>query len=167
MNNDRIWELYSSINEWVRYADAKAGIALGAHAAIFTVAIPGIIENRVYFTENTPIMSAVILATAFAVVSSYFGIRCVVPRLNVGEARSLIFFAHIAKGYSDSVSFRNHAAKHYNDDDGFFNQVLDQVWANSRVAWEKHKDSTYCFRWLIAQAAVAVCGFLWALLFVK
>ena len=163
MINDRLWQLYCSINEWVRYADAKAGIALGAHAAVFTIAIPQIVGTKSYFLERPAVIAVVITALLFAALSVFFGIRCVLPRLKIGEARSLIFFAHIAEGYSDSGAFRDHAHQHYKDEDGFSRQVLDQIWANSRVAWRKHKDSTYCFHWLIAEFVLAVIGFVYCI----
>jgi hypothetical protein len=165
MYHERLWQVYSTINEWVRFADAKSGIALAAHATIFTVAIPPIIQYRAYFRENSPFIVAFTVSTLAALASIFFGIRCVIPRLNVGEARSLIFFAHIAQRYNDSDSFAAHSIEHYNNDDSYARQIQDQIWANAKVAWQKHKDSVYCLRFMIIEAFVAVITFIYAFFF--
>ena len=99
-------------------------------------------------------------------VSAFFGIRCILPRLNVGEARSLIFFAHIAQAYDNPDVFAAHSRKHYRDAEGYEGQVLDQIWANARVAWSKHRDSAFCLWALVVEVVIAFCGF-WVAFFIS
>ena len=163
MNDTRLWNIYQAINEWVRFADAKAGVALAAHGAVFTIGVPAVIENREYFLEDNLMVWGVVIATLVALVSVFFGLKTIIPRLTIGEARSLVFFAHIAEAYSTTDAFRDHSRKHYADDDSFSDQVLDQIWANSRVAWAKHKNSAYCLWGIAVESGIAVALFLYAL----
>jgi hypothetical protein len=165
MTEARLWNIYQAINDWVKFADAKAGVALAAHGAVFTIAVPEIVENRSYFLEHGCLAVGLVCATVAAIVSVFFGLRAIIPRLSVGEAKSLIFFAHIAKAYPDFESFRSHSKGHYSNDDGFNDQILDQIWANARVAWAKHKDSAFCLWALVIEAGIATGLFLFSLLF--
>jgi hypothetical protein len=165
MSEPRLWNIYQAINDWVKFADAKAGVALAAHGALFTIAVPAIISNRTYFLNHPILVFGVVVSTIAAIVSVFFGIRVIIPRLSVGEAKSLIFFAHIAKAYPNSESFRSHSKGHYNDEEAFKNQVLDQIWANARVAWSKHRNSAFCLWALLVEAAIAISLFLFSLFF--
>ncbi len=160
-----LWQIYTTINEWIRFADTKAGVALAAHGAVFTVAMPAIMKEKQYFSQHPFLTCNMVFCTLCAVVSVFYGIRCILPRLNVGEARSLIFFAHIAQAYDNSDSFAAHSRKHFRDADGYEVQVLDQIWANARVAWSKHKDSAFCLRALVVEMILAVGGFFAAFFF--
>lgn len=88
---DNLWQIYTTINEWIRFADTKAGVALAAHGAVFTVAMPAIMKEKQYFSQHPFLTCNMVFCTLCAVVSVFYGIRCILPRLNVGEARSLIF----------------------------------------------------------------------------
>lgn len=166
MTESRLWSIYQAINDWVKFADAKAGVALAAHGAVFTIAVPAIVSNRSFFLAHSTLLVGVLIATLAATISVFFGFRAIIPRLSVGEAKSLIFFAHIAKSYPDFESFRSHSKGHYSDDEGFNNQILDQIWSNSRVAWAKHKDSAFCLWALVAEAVIATSLFLFCLFFI-
>ena len=165
MTEDRIWNLYLAVNDWVKFADAKAGIALAAHGAIFTIAIPEIVTNRSYFLDHCALSVGIVCGSLAAAVSVFFGLRTIIPRLSVGEPKSLIFFGHIAKAYSDFESFRVASEQTYGSEDKFNGQILDQIWANSRVAWAKHKDAAFCL-WAIAfEVVVAIGMFIFSLFF--
>jgi hypothetical protein len=159
---DRLWQIYTAINEWIRFADTKAGVALAFHAAAFAAGVPAIMAQRSYFFDRPYLVFVVVATCILAGISVCFGVKCIMPRLNVGEARSLIFFAHIAEAYPDPDSFAEHSLGHYQDAEAYQKQVLHQVWANARVAWSKHKDSAFCLWFMVAEFVVASAGFLFA-----
>ena len=146
--------------------DAKAGVLIAAQIALLTVALPELATNRDYLTDNWPLCAGILIEIVLSAISSYYGIRCILPRLNVGQRRSLLFFAHIAESFNEASTgpeqFAAEAGPHYNDQAAFDEAILHQIWANSRVAWDKTKDTAYCFRTLIVQGSLALLLFIYS-----
>jgi hypothetical protein len=156
---DRLWQLYQSISEWIRFADTKAGAAVAAHAAVFVAAAPALTAQAAFLRQNTWLLYIVLGCTALAASSLFFALRCLIPRLSVGEPKSIIFFGHIAKAYDSASAFAQHAFPHYADDDGYTQQLLDQIHTNSKIAWRKHCDSARCLWCLVFEFSLASLGF--------
>ena len=137
--NENYWNVLQHTHEWVRFADTKAGAVLAAQIAVFAVGVPPLIEHREALASlpcSTWILAALLVA---AIISTGTSLWAIVPRLKVGEPKSLIFFAHIDKAYNSGESFSSHAREYYEDHENFPDQILEQVWAVSKVAVKKHR----------------------------
>lgn len=137
------WRLLNSTNEWVRFADAKAGGALaGAGVLAGILATAGLSD-----TLDTAPKAAVffgIFAGIAALVAAGLAVYALLPTLRVGEPVSLIYFEHVARRYRRDTDGHSEAVKELlADEERYFNEVAAQVWANSVVASGKFLASAW------------------------
>lgn len=146
------WRLLNSVNEWVRFADAKAGGALaGAGVLAGALATAGLSDKF----DHAPTAAVALGATSggLAVVAAALALWALLPTLRVGEPVSLIYFEHVARKYKDDIAGHAAAVRALiTDEEQYFQQVAAQVWANSKVARAKFLASA----WALTALGVAV-----------
>jgi hypothetical protein len=145
---DDAWRSLGQINEWIRFADAKAGAVLAASGvlgAFLVNDVPRLEDFKVHTTR------AALLAVAIICIglSSLLSLQILAPRLRTGEARSLIYFDHVARRYaSDRNGFADNYLSLTKIDTDLTRQIADQVWATSIVARRKFRRVSYAIRLL-------------------
>lgn len=146
------WRLLNSVNEWVRYADAKASGALaGAGVLTGALATAGLSEKY----KNAPDAAVCfgVISGGFAIVAAAIALWSLLPTLRAGEPASLIYFEHVARKYKGDTKGHAAAVKALlTNEDEYFEQVAAQVWANSKVARSKFLASA----WALTVLGVAV-----------
>jgi hypothetical protein len=137
------WRLLNSTNEWVRFADAKAGGALaGAGVLAGALATAGL-SDKFDTAPNAAVWFGV-LASVAALVAAALSVYALLPTLRVGEPVSLIYFEHVARRYRADTDGHAAAVKELlSDEDRYFKEVAAQVWANSVVARGKFLASAW------------------------
>ena len=137
------WRLLNSTNEWVRFADAKAGGALaGAGVLAGALATAGL-SDKFDTAPNAAVWFGV-LASVAALVAAALSVYALLPTLRVGEPVSLIYFEHVARRYRADTDGHAEAVKQLlSDEDRYFKEVAAQVWANSVVARGKFLASAW------------------------
>lgn len=137
------WRLLNSTNEWVRFADAKAGGALaGAGVLAGALATAGL-SDKFDTAPNAAVWFGV-LASVAALVAAALSVYALLPTLRVGEPVSLIYFEHVARRYRADTDGHAEAVKELlSDEDRYFKEVAAQVWANSVVARGKFLASAW------------------------
>jgi hypothetical protein len=120
------------VNDWVRFCDSKAGTMITFQGVILTIIFtltdppaPRCEPSFIFFLLGLIIFG----------VSIITGLNAILPRLNVGAPTSKIFFGHIRS--FDKVDEYLAEAKDVIYD--FEDDLLTQIWANSRVAWQKYE----------------------------
>lgn len=150
---DDAWRLLNSINEWVRFADAKAGGALaGAGVVVGALASAGLSDKFASAATCTVVFGA--LAGVAGIAAAALAVYALVPTLRVNDqAVSLIYFEHVARQYAtDPERHAKDLRKMLTDDKRHFEEVAAQVWANSKVARKKFIASS----WALAALALSV-----------
>jgi hypothetical protein len=145
---DDAWKSLSQVNDWIRFADAKAVAVLagsGVLGGFLVRAIPTLPDF-----ETRPIRAALLsLAIVCVGISTLITLRTVAPRLRAGEARSLIYFDHVARRYpTDREGFVDNYLSLARDDSRLCANLAEQVWANSLVARRKFRRVTYAVGFL-------------------
>lgn len=157
---DALWKTYTEINGWIRFSDTKAGVMIATNGTILSIVFSKSIDNANFIINNGIIFLSLVFGFLFGLLSIYFAIRCLNPTLEVGEPRSLIYFAHIAKRYTSPNEYNVGVLRGFRDELDATNQISNQVWANSKVAWNKYINVTRATRLLIgAIASFIVAGF--------
>lgn len=137
------WRLLNSVNEWVRYADAKAGGALaGAGVLAGALASAGLSDKF----NDAPAGAVAFGAAAglCALIAAAVALWSLLPTLRAGEPASLIYFEHVARKFKDDTKGHAAAVKALvTDEEKYFEQVAAQVWANSKVARSKFLASAW------------------------
>lgn len=132
MNKEDRIQVLQMINEWVRFADAKAGAVSGLNGVILTIILSQYSRPSLMFTMPSVIFN---LGLVLIVISLAVGINAIIPRLNGEGKGSNIFFEHIAKFQSsgDYVAALNDPSYNIEDD------ISSQSWNNSKVAVKKYE----------------------------
>ena len=72
--------------------------------------------------------------------SALITLRVLTPRLRTGEARSLLYFDHVARRYGgDRQAFVARYLRLGEDEQALCEQLVEQLWANSLVARRKFR----------------------------
>lgn len=158
MKND-LWQTLGRTHEWIRFADTKAGALLAADGAL-AAAVLGVLDG----SDDWWVLALGRLSLTAAGVSAAFSLITLIPRLNVGEPTSIIYFDHIARKYGSSLENYQQAAESIlSDEKGLRDELLSQVWANSIVARTKFVMTTRSLRSLaVALALALLMGFAWS-----
>ncbi|MFP5386733.1 MAG: Pycsar system effector family protein [Bacteriovoracia bacterium] len=120
------------VNEWVQFCDSKAGIMLTLQGVILTI---------IFTLTSTPVPGCnpvfilFVLGIVVFGVSIVIGVNAILPILEVGAPSSKIFFGHIKTHdkVADYLTEVNKTTYSFEED------VLTQIWANSKVAWKKYE----------------------------
>ncbi len=139
MGTDGLWRCLELVNDWVRFADAKAAAVLTADSVLFgALALYGSGHD---FSDRPASSVFTVAGLALAGASFIAGILVVLPRSSVpGAPRSPLHFADIAADFrgrpADYVAVvRQLAADHQQLDDA----LASEVWANAVVATTKFR----------------------------
>lgn len=154
VSTEEVWRSLQQVNEWIRFADAKAGAVLagsGLLGGFIVGSIPTVSDFKVHTTRAVLIGVAIVCLGA----SSLITLRILAPRLRTGEPRSLIYFDHIARRYeNDCKTFVTNYLSLVKSDDDLSRQVAEQVWSNSRVARRKFRRVSYAI-WSLGGAMIS------------
>jgi hypothetical protein len=158
---EHLWKTLQSINEWTRFADAKAGAVLAANGVLGTLAAGFAKDHWAYLSTNSAMKIIALLGGSTLIASSFVCVRCLLPRTKVkGGTRSRLFFHHIA--LEDEASYLASAGA-LGDDDEAFREVGKQVWANAKVAREKHQEIFWAI--LLTGGSLACALAVWIVVF--
>lgn len=144
MRKEDRFTILQGVNEWLRFSDSKAGVII----AFQGVTAGFLISNAKILSEVGKLggsctrficLFLLVIGAASSLISLLYSFKVVYPRLNIGEPKSRIFFAHIASlktatDYSKEIS---------NKDYDLETDISNQIWANSKVAWRKYKAIHY------------------------
>jgi len=154
------WRTYEIVNEWIRYSDTKAGAILAADGVIAGIVL-SILPNQIQL-DIIPCISIVflVLGVVSGCLSVFFSIRCLNPTLKMGEPKSMLYFAHIAKKYNGPKEYKKDFIEIFSKKDTFVNQITEQIWANSKVAQKKYIAVTWATRFFGAIITIIIMSFI-------
>lgn len=145
---ENLWKIYETINEWIRFSDTKATAILAINGVITGFYFSNIAELRSIIAQQLIAFIALDLVVSTIVISTLCSTFCIVPRLKIGKKSSLIFFFDIAKNFSTVGDYAEAVNQTLKNDTEIKTQIVNQIWANSKVAFEKYgwvKRSAYFF----------------------
>lgn len=157
---EALWRVYGATNEWIRFADTKAGAILAADALLLATAVPELMKRNQEAPPNhhfaTVGVACAVLSSVALIASAIFCLVCIAPRMYSSDgAKSPLYFGHIA-AHPDADAYKNAAAVLDRPEESF-DAISRQVWANARIAHTKFR--------LIAEAVWTLgLGLLFALI---
>jgi len=159
LSTDDSWKSLGQVNEWIRFADAKATAVLAASGVLgglLVRSIPNVVEFKIHPARATLLSIAILCVGASALIT----LRTFAPRLRTGEARSLIYFDHVARRYAnDRPAFVDSYSSLTSSQERLTRELAEQIWANSHVARRKFRRVSFAVRFLglaMASSGVAV-----------
>lgn len=148
MNNDKLRENLSTIQEWIKSADQKVSIWF-AFQGIFLTFIMGYFFDFLSSSSNklpSTIVFALLVSSILVLIgfSAYKSICVIYPRIKNNSKKSLLYFGDI--GNMTKKEF-NYKLKNYSEKD-YRKDLISQIYISSFIATKKHKnfrDSIICF----------------------
>ena len=139
MGSEHAWKALQQVNEWIRFADAKAAAVLAA-SGILGGLVAKSAPTSINFSSQPLVALLTVSALAFVGGAVALSLCVFAPALNTGEPRSLLYFDHVARQYSQSPRrFSEHLATLLSHESDYTKQVAQQVWANSVIARKKFR----------------------------
>lgn len=133
------WNTYNLVNEWIKFADTKAGVLITLNGIIIGLVANNLTTIKNHLNAHSCLMIIFTLGFLSLITSLFFAIKCIFPNLSVGEPQSKIFFEHISKKYLDAGQF----VKELESSDNNLEDLQMQIWANSKVASNKYSSVNY------------------------
>ena len=161
---ESMWRIYGTINEWIKFSDAKAGVILATNGIIAGAMLSDPTGLKEFLYQRPVFFIPLILAILTACFSIYFSLRCLNPTLNFGKQDSLIFFAHIAQKYETAEEYKSEAKKTFLDDDLATSQIAEQIWVNSKISRRKFEAVNSATYFLVATIFISILSVLTVIL---
>lgn len=133
-----LWQLYLVVNDWIKFADTKATALLAANGIIAGVVLINLNHIIPFTLCRGWCLVMVILSILAFLASIVLSLRCVMPKLKVGEPKSAFYFDHIAQ--LSIIDYEAKAKAILSNEDDVESHIIYQIWANSKVASAKHRN---------------------------
>lgn len=153
------WKLFSMVNEWIRFADAKAGATLAFSGAMGTLLYNVVkdLPRRTTWLDATVVLTCTLLFLAVLLAG-----WTIVPRMKdkdvVPGAISNLFFASIAANYKGNrLVYRDELKRLSTDNHALVEELADQIHVNATIATAKNRRVAWAVRaGLVAGALLAL-----------
>jgi len=140
------WKILQTNLDWIRASDQKATIIL----TIYGIIIPFVNSRSEELFESISghpeIIIFMSLAGMASLVSMYSAFRCLTPRIFKNFRPSVIFFGSIVEQYPDDESYLGALRKKMAVEELIEEEIAEQIFINSRVAFRKFKDVSRAIR---------------------
>jgi hypothetical protein len=161
MSSETLWKVYGTVNEWVRFTDAKAAAILAADGVLAGFAASLLKDNRAEVLGSAPLLVCVGLGLGALGISVVYCVNCISPSLGFLRPKflapspvavrdpkeSLIFFGHVA-ALESAGDYALLTAEAFSDEAKLQAQLSQQVWANARVCLDKNKQVAWAVLFL-------------------
>lgn len=149
---DDLWKIYNSINSWIKLSDTKATALLAINGVILTIIFSSV-PKLVSFIDLQTIkilITGILIGSLSSTISLLFSVLCLIPRVSSDKSqKSVIFFGDISKNYNDSKSYADSATEILFKDRKLKDQILSEIWINSKIASAKYFNVKYAIIFLI------------------
>ncbi|WP_432893397.1 Pycsar system effector family protein [Kribbella sp. CA-245084] len=140
-----LWQVLQTVNDWIKFADAKAGAVLAGDGVLIAVV-----------AQSSDDVTALLLpALVVAVLSGLLALWAVVPRLGLVYPASPFYFNHVASQCEDAKAYREWILPTLRDPAALEQTLSDQIWAMSRVARVKYRWVRFA-TWLLGLASCCI-----------
>ena len=169
MKPEALTGILQGVQDQIRFCDAKAQVVLGLNgilAGFLAAQTPGIASA---LARNWPhalawgLLIACSLYLLSLVLSFAFALHVVLPRLDVSQPDSCVFFAHIANEYKNNYEQIAKALPALSEEE-LAADCSRQVLANSHVCVRKHWALRQAWKWMSASLIFWIAT--WLVLFI-
>ena len=153
------WNILNTTQDGIRYSDTKATIILTLYGVILTIVYSNAKDVLTALETSCLVFTFSIISITCAAISILFAFLCVNPRLKNENPTSLIYFGHIQK-YEDYTKYLNSAEQILANETDYSSDLAEQIHSNSKIAWSKFSNVTWCIRFLFGCIIFLICSLL-------
>jgi hypothetical protein len=147
--SDNYWNILNSIDDSIKFADAKAIALLSIYSILITILFTGsgVITS---FTELNVLEIIVLVFSCLSfIISTYYAFRCLRPSFIYKSKESILFFSSISNQFESAEKYYESSYKILSDDKKLFEQLSEQVFTKSKIASGKYKQVKISFNFFI------------------
>lgn len=153
---EEYWKILSNTNDWIKYSDTKATILLTLYGVLLTIVYANSEETLGALTKSNWILFFSILSGISSLMSVLFSFLCINPRLKNENPNSIIYFGHIQSKFNSASDYRKIANEIIDDDAKYIDEISEQVFTNSDIAWKKFSNVSWSIRFFFASIIFVV-----------
>jgi hypothetical protein len=145
-HDERYWQILQYNIDWLRFSETKATVILTVYGILLTITYTNAgpvfqaIKDSTFLFWTTLIYGAL---TILSVVCAFLSIN---PSLKNINPNSILYFGHISKKFQDASTYKTHAKSVLDNDDTYTDQIAEQIYINSTIAWKKYRLVTWSLR---------------------
>jgi hypothetical protein len=147
--NENYWNTYQMVNDWTKFSDSKAGILVTGYGVILTIIYSNAKEVYSGISSSCTVLMLSSICILLSIISIYYAFQCLNPRLKNNNPKSVLYFGHIAKNKNYNAYFK-HSEDVFNDENNTSEQLAEQVYVNSTIAWKKFRNVSLSIRFFFA-----------------
>lgn len=147
---EELWNILNKTIDWVKYSDTKAVFILTFYGVIFTILYTNASDVYEFVQKDCVTITLTILTVISALVSTYCSFIAINPRLKNNNPTSIIYFGHICKKFNSYDEYKKDFKIKFNNENEYINQLSEQIYINSQIAWKKFENVTYSIRFLFS-----------------
>lgn len=164
-NIEFYWRTLIKNIEWIKFSEAKA---------IFLITIYGVILTITYTNAKDlyPVLNKSILLSIFTFFASLFAITSLAycffalnPVLKNDNPNSIVYFGHIKEKFKTSKEYVEYAGKILSNKEKLIENVADQVYQTSKIAWRKFSFVSWAIRFFLVTISILIIEIIIYLIF--
>jgi hypothetical protein len=133
-----MWNIYNSITDQIKFCDTKATAILASNGVILSIIFSKSIDNIQFLKSNKLVLFDSLLIFTFGILSIYYCVKCLSPRLENNSIQSIIFFEDIAQYFNTPDEYDQVAGNIAKNDAEFTRQISHSIWIISKIASKKY-----------------------------
>lgn len=142
------WNILNGVQDGIRYSDTKATIILTLYGVILTLVYSNANQVLTALESSNTVLFLSLISIICATISVLFAFLCVNPRLKNENPTSIIYFGHIQKKFSNYTDYHVKVNEILNNEIEYNSELSEQIYSNSKIAWQKFLNVTWCIRFL-------------------
>lgn len=145
---NRLWNILMKNIDWIKFSDTKATVVLTVYGIIITLVYTNSSDvlNSIQGSNILPVLT--ILAGFLSTISIIFSFICLSPKLSNNNPSSVIYFGHIQK-FKSYQKYLEEYHKVLDMPKDYEEQIAEQVYTTSKIAWRKFYNVSWAIRLLI------------------
>ncbi len=140
------WKTLQLNLDWVKFSDQKAGVIMSVYGIILTLIYSNSTSISTAIASSNFQIFIVVLICICSTISIVLSFLCLNPQLKNENPQSMIYFGHIATKNSKYEDYIIHSKSIVEDEIKIAEQIAEQIFVNSTVAWKKFQNVTWSFR---------------------
>jgi hypothetical protein len=77
---DKLWKIYSAINDFIKFSDQKASIFITLSIALFTLTLPKLIKYKEFVSAHVIVLISVIVGLVALAITLMCSVMSIKPR---------------------------------------------------------------------------------------
>ncbi|MEQ8628499.1 Pycsar system effector family protein [Ekhidna sp.] len=149
-NQEFYWRTLMKNVEWIKFSEAKAIFLLTLYGVIITIIYSNSKDIYTAFQSSGSLVFLTVLAVLMSCGSLIYCFLALNPVLKNNDPSSIIYFGHIRSKFKSSEEYRLHAEEVLKNEEQFIQNITEQIFQTSKIAWRKFKFISIGLRFFIA-----------------